>query len=272
MNRRADEVSFDDFIECLCAAHLSSYVEGPFRERSGVIIIGPPSVLKSTFLSIVSDNYPNALELSDVNVPGLIDIRDQLASGIIRTLVISDLGKLYERHPSTALNLEGHLRALSGEGFAAASFQDSRINRLRARATLLSAMVPQIQEEHFKRWENTGFNRRYIWPLVTLQDPDMLTRAVEEWRLIDFGSQRLPVKPVQKTIPNLTTQSQRIALGKLLKWQPGGGMHATQQALLARMLGVLMWHYKRARIKRDPMEVLRGFGKTLHEGGAQLVA
>jgi len=268
--RRPGEVSFEDFIECLCAVHLSSYVEGPFRERSGLMVVGPPSVLKSTLLAVVSDNYPNALELSDVNVPGLVDLRDQLASGVIRTLVLSDLGKIYERHPSTALNLEGHLRALSGEGFAAASFQDSRINRLKARCSLLAGMVPDVQEQNFKRWEKTGFNRRYLWALIMLDDPEMLMRAVEEWRLLDFGMRGLPSLPVTKTIPNLTTPRQRRELGKFLKWQPGGGMHATQLALLSRMLGVLLWHYKRARIRKDAFEVVAAFARTLQEGGAAL--
>ena len=266
----AGDLPVDAFIECLFAVHLSSYVAGPFHERSGLMVVGPPSVLKSTLLSFVPRNYPNAIELSDVNVPGLIDLRDQLASGVLRTLVLSDLGKIYERHPTTARNLEGHLRAMTGEGFTAASFQDSRINRLRARGTLMAAMVPELQEEHFKRWENTGWNRRFLWSLIVLHDPHLLTRAVERWQLLDFHLRSVPPIPSGE-IPNLTTVAQRRALNAMLRWQPGGGQHATQLTLMTRMLAVLIWHYRRSKLRGSPMDTMALFARSLAEGGASLV-
>lgn len=269
--RIPEHCRFGSFIEALCAAHLSSYVEGPFKERSGLMVVGPPSVLKSTLLGVVGKNYQNALELSDINVQSLVDLRDQMASGVIRTLIISELGKIYERHPSTARNLEGHLRALTAEGFSAASFQDSRMNRLVARCTLLTAMVPGLQEEHFKRWESTGFNRRFLWSLVTLADPQMLTKAVEQWTLFDFGVTAMPLIPTNGKIPNLATPAERHELNKWLKWQPGGGMHATQLTLLSRMLSVLVWHYRRTKSKRKAMDTIQEFSLTLQNGGAVLV-
>lgn len=264
-------VTFEDYLECICAVHLASYVESPFKEHGGLMIVGPPAVMKSTLLDVLDRNYPDVVQLSDVNVQTLVDLRDQIGNENIRSLVMPEYGKLYERHPATATNLEGHIRALVAEGFSAASFEDSRMNRLRARCTVLAAMTPTLQNDHFKRWENTGFSRRFLWSLIRLRDPMMLTQAVEEWRLIDFGFKRAPAIPAEGTIPNLVNSRQRKQLAHLLKRQPGGGAHATQLSLLARMLAVLVWHYKRTGTKRRAMDTVQAFASTLGDGGAALV-
>src|SRR6266576_2452014 len=77
-------ITFEDYLECLCAVHLASYVDWPFKERSGVFVVGPPSVFKTTFLEIAQEHYADAVEVSDLNVQSLIDLRDQMASNVIR--------------------------------------------------------------------------------------------------------------------------------------------------------------------------------------------
>lgn len=269
---RPAQVTFEEYLECLCAAHLASYVDSPFKERGGIMIVGPPSVLKSTLLDVVAVNYPEVVQVSDLNVQTLIDMRDQIASGIIKTLIMPDFAKLYERHSSTARNLEGHVRALTGEGFQGASFEDQRQNRLHARCAVLSAMTPKTQTENFKRWEDSGFSRRFLWSLVVLDDPTMLTDAVEKWRLIDFRLRRAPPLPDSGLIPSRrVTREMRHKLLDSLRKQPGGGMHATQLSLLARMLAVLVWHYGRSGDKRSPLKTILTFANTLRSGGAVLV-
>lgn len=265
------QITFEEYLESLCAAHLASYVESPFKEHGGLMIVGPPSALKSTLLDVVAKNYHDVVQVSDLNVQSLVDMRDQIASGVIKTLIMPDFAKIYERHSSTSKNLEGHIRALTGEGFQAASFEDQRQNRLVARCTVLSAMTTKTQGENFKRWEDSGFNRRFLWSLIVLKDPTVLTKAVEDWRLIDFGLKRAPPLPDSGSIPSRATRLMRQRLLQTLRHQPGGGMHATQLSLLCRMLAVLIWHYERSGYKRSAMKTVLAFANTFRPGGAVLV-
>lgn len=267
---RGADITFEEYLECVCAAHLACYVDSPFKERGGLFIVGPPSAFKTTFLEITETYYRDAVELSDINVQSLVDLRDQMASGVIRSLIVPDLGKLYERHPSTARNLEGHIRALAGEGFTAASFEDSRMNRLRARATILGAMTPKTQADNFKRWEDTGFSRRFLWSLVTLKDPRLQEEAVIRNELIDFGLRRAPPLPTTLTIPSkYVTPDMRRKLLETIRRQPGGA-HATQLSLLSRMLAVLMWHYARTHSHRSALRTVLTFAQSFGETGATL--
>lgn len=267
----AAPLSVGILLEILCAVHLSSYVDSPFADRGGLMIVGPPGVLKSTFLGLLDRNYNDAINISDINVRSLNDLRDQIASKTIRTLVIPEYAKLHERHLYTAKNVEGHVRALVGEGFTSASFEDSRINRLRARCTVLSAMTPKFQTDHFKDWEDSGFNRRFLWSLVRLKDPDLLERAVEDWRLVDFRIAHIPPAPASDSIPNMTTVEERRELRRLVKYQPGGS-HAIQIALLSKVLATLKWWYRlRKRPEREAVVTVRSFAQSLGKEGAELI-
>lgn len=259
-------------VEMLCAAHLSSYVDSPFPDRGGLFIVGPPSVLKSTLLEMLDHHYHDAVTVSDINARSLGDLRDQIAAKVIRTLVIPEYAKLHERHPYTAANVEATLRALVGEGFSAPSFEDARINRLRARVTMLSGMVPKFQVDHFRAWEDSGFNRRFLWCLVRLKDQELLERAVEEWARVDFKIRHIPIAPDGDVpIPQLTTKAERAELRTLIKYQPGGS-HTIQLALLVKMLAVLKWWYGMIRRPtREAMVNLRLFSQCLGKEGAELV-
>jgi len=259
-------------VEMMCAAHLSSYVVSPFPDRGGLMVIGPPSVLKSTLLEMLDHHYHDAVTVSDINARSLADLRDQIAAKVIRTLVIPEYAKLHDRHPYTAVNVEGVLRALVGEGFSSPSFEDARINRLRARVTLLSGMVPKFQVDHFRAWEDSGFNRRFLWCLVRLKDPELLERAVEEWHRVDFKIRHVPIAPEGDVpIPQQTTKLERAELRGMVKYQPGGS-HTIQLALLVKMLAVLKWWY--SAVRRPQGEALRNmrlFALTLGKEGAELV-
>lgn len=258
-------------IEALCAMHLSSYVDSPFHDRGGLFIVGPPSVLKSTLLEYVARNYSDAVVLSDVNARTLDDLREPIAAKSIRSLFITELRKLYERHSYTASNVEGTIRALAGEGFGAASFGDGRINQLVARATFLSALQPSFQQEHFKKWETSGFNRRFLWCLVRMNDPHIFERAVEEWERIEFGLTHIPMAPAGSRIPNTTTKLERRELGTLVRYQPGGAV-AVQFQLLCKMLAVFKWWYKIiGRRERAALAAIRTFAPTLGREGAEII-
>lgn len=258
-----------DLVEVLCAAHLASLVEGPFNERGGIMVVGPPGVLKSTFVSTLDHHYQDAIMMSDVNVKSLVRMRDAIASGKVNTLVLPELAKVYERADVTSMNVEGTLRALTAEGFSAASFEDSRVNRLQARAVVIAALTPSLVETHFSAWEESGFNRRFLWCLIRLSDPTALERAAVNWKRIDFRIRHVPLAPLGSKIPNLTEHAERKRLAVLVKYQPGGD-HAIQIQLMVRILAVLRWWYNETGDRRDPMQTVEAFAVSLGRAGAEL--
>lgn len=265
----AGPVSLATMTDVLYAAHLAAYVESPFEDRGGLMLVGPPASLKSAMLAVLDRHYHNALMLSDVNMPTLVNQRPAMAQGTIRTLVLPELQKVYERDPRTAVNVEGTLRALVAEGFASASYEDPRPNRTLARCMVVGGMTQETQALNFKRWEDTGFNRRFLWPLIQLDNPEVLEEAVLEWLALDFDGKSFPPLPASR-IPNTTTRAERDTLRNLVKYQPGGS-HATQLSLLVKMLAVLKWWNKErgARIPQA-METVREFARTLQRTGARL--
>jgi hypothetical protein len=207
--------------------------------------------------------------LSDINVKSLIKLRDAIASGKVNTLVLPEFAKIYERADSTARNVEGTLRALAAEGFSAASFEDSRINRLTARAMVIGALTPATVDLHFTEWEESGFNRRFLWVLMRLADPIALERAAVNWTRINFRMAHVPLAPLGATIPNNTTLRERQRLASIAKYQPGGD-HAIQIQMLIRMLAVLRWWYAESGQKRNAMETMEAFAPALGKNGVSL--
>lgn len=258
-----------ELVEILCAAHLGNMVESPFKERGGIMLVGPPGVLKTTFVSALDSQYQDVVMMSDINVKSLVRFRDPIAAGKINTLVLPELAKVYERLDATAKNVEGTLRALAAEGFTAASFEDSRINRLTARAMIVGAMTPSVLDNHFTEWEETGFNRRFLWALIKLADPMALERAAVNWQRIEFRQAHVPQFPLGETIPNLTTHRERQRLANMVKYQPGGD-HAIQLQLMVRILAVLRWWYTEMGFSRNAMETMEKFAPALGKNGVAL--
>ncbi len=259
-----------ELVEILCAAHLGVMVEGPFKERGGIMVVGPPGVLKTTFVGVLDQQYQDAVMMSDINVKSLVQMRDAIASGKINTLVLPEFAKIYERADVTAQNVEGTIRALAAEGFSAASFEDSRINRLTARAMVIGALTPAMVDKRFTGWEESGFNRRFLWALIKLSDPIALERAAVNWTRINFRMQHVPLAPLGVTISNQTTQRERQRLASIAKYQPGGD-HAIQIQLLIRILAVLRWWYAESGQKRNAMETMEAFAPALGKNGVALM-
>lgn len=264
-----EHVRIETMIEVMYALHLSAYVEGPFKDRGGMMLVGPPGVLKTSILNVLERSYPNVVTLSDVNAQMLVELRGQIAQEAIRTLVIPELAKLYERDPRVASNVEGTLRALVAEGFRAASFEDARVNRIEARCLVIGALTEHLHGKHFGDWEHSGFNRRFLWPVVTI-NADVLDRAVHDWRYLILDRGQVPPVPAEP-IPQQTNDEERSALRMMVKDQPGGS-HAAQFALMVKMLAVLQWWYARiGRTRDDAFMRMHEFAATLGKNGAQIV-
>ncbi len=237
-----------------------------------MMIVGPPGVLKTTAVEILDKQYADAVSVSDINAQGLVALRDAIAASAIRTLILPELRKLYERHPTTAQNVEGTLRAMAAEGFSNASFEDQRINTRKARVTIVGAITPDTFRSQYDRWDASGFHRRFLWPMVNLENPRALEDAVIDWQRINFNLPSVPRAPLSgETIPNLTSADERRMFGVWAKYQPGGS-HTVQMQLLTKMCSVLRWWTEQAKVtERDPMETLEAFSKSLGKEGATIM-
>lgn len=257
-------------VEIICAVHLAPYVEGTLEQRGGLMLVAPPGALKSTLVEM-THTYPDALSLTDVNVSMLVDLRDSLAGGNVSTLVFSEFAKLYERNPQTATNIEGTLRALVSEGFAGASFQDHRVNRRKAFATIIAAMPQSVVDKNFKRWEESGFNRRFLWSVYGVKGTHILDEAAGELRRLDFGVRDVPrVPPLGLSIPFTLTTSEKQRVRQYVSQQPGGS-HTQQIQLLTRVWSVLKWWHHERDTPKECEATIQAFAKSLSRDGTDLV-
>jgi len=250
-------------VEVICAIHLGSYVEGFNQHRGGLMLVGPPGVMKSSFLDFL-EPYPDAVILSDLNNEALMEMKGAMVTNAIRTLVIPEFQKLYERDPRTAANVEGSIRALTEEGFRGASFESSQVARFKARACVIGAMTDDTQLQHWQSWKN-GFSRRFLWSLIKLHDPDLLMRAVDQWKR--HGLDVLcPKSPAPHNIEMSLSVKERVGMRGFVKYQPKPANFSYE--LLCRVACVLRWHYKQTHQKdKDALKTVREFSLSLGKEG-----
>lgn len=256
----------ETLLEVICATHLAHFIQSPYDHRGGLWLVGPPGQLKTTMLEVL-DVYENALTLTDINTQSLDKLRSRMSGGVVDTLVIPDMQKLYERDPRTAANLEGNFRALVSEGYRGASYTDAGIRRFRASCTIIGAMSEDLVERYNTHWEATGFSRRFLWGLIRLQNEDLLMQAVENWKLADLGSIHIPPVPIAD-IPDMLTKAERKRLRAFIRYQPAPRTIPYQ--LICKIANVLRWHYKRTRRKKDAMNTMAEFALCLGREGANL--
>lgn len=249
------------FFEVICAVHLSSYVEGPWQSRGGLMVVGPPNALKTTFLKVAAE-YPNAFPLTDLNSVQLGKMKTSITAGEIRTLVFTDIQKLFERHSFTAGNLEGNIRALVDEGFQGAKFDSNqRVNRTIAKAGVIAALTNSFYDENADRWLDNGFARRFLWAFIKLNDPEILAEAVEDWEKLEFGNATIPPIPTNQTVPNSLTKQERHSLYECVKFQYG--RQAIPYQLICKIACVLRWYYQRIGKKENAVEICKEFASCL---------
>lgn len=261
----SQRIPIQTMMDVISAAHLAHYVQSPFQSRGGIFLVAPPGAMKSTMLSVL-ESYPDAIVMTDLNTQSLGHLRESITGGNINTIAISDLQKIYERHASVAMNLEGTIRALIDEGWKGAAFQDARIARLSARCHFIGGMTGDLAEQHFTRWLATGFMRRFMYVLYRLEDPSVLGDSVADWSLLDI--QWSPIAPPvgsNKVIPSTLTKAEREKIRKFLRVQHS---EAVPFQMLCKMAEVLAWHYKRSGSKKRAMETIEEFSGTLGREGA----
>ena len=256
-------------VECLKAVHLSSYVQASNPHTGGLFLVGPPGVMKSFFLEAL-DHYETAVPLTDVNTQNLVGLKSKFTNSSLRTLVMPEFQRIYERDPRTAAGVEGSLRALVEEGFRGASFEDSTIQRFRARATVIGAITDSFQERNWRRWEETGFARRFLWCLIRLQNAELLMESVASGHMLGFtdADEMIPMNTPPGSIPDLLTEGERRDLRYLVKKQPKPAN--VPYEMVCRIAAVLKYYYQERNSKRNHMQIVKEFGNCLL-GGADIV-
>lgn len=266
----ASTATVQDILSLLAAVHLSSYVDSPFADRGGLMLVGPPGVLKTTCVNFLDHSFADVLVLSDINAQGLARIKEQFSSGSIRSLILPELGKVYQRHSSTSSNVEGTIQALAGEGFHSASFEDATISRLTARATVIAAMTGDTREQHATEWQSSGFSRRFLWALVSLQDPTALDRAQIDGKMLEIAIAEAPRIPAGGVITNYTTRDERQVIAGWCKYQPTP--HTVQISLLIKAWAVLKWWARQQRRSEQvAFKTLQRAAAAFSRNGVELI-
>jgi hypothetical protein len=254
-------------IEVLSAIHLSSFINSPFPDRGGIMLVGPPGSLK-TAISEVLDNYPSAIILSDLTVKQGARLREDISSEKTTTLAFSDFAKLYQRAAAGAANIEGFLRALTGEGFRRANWEDSRMTVIPARACVVACMTERLYTQKYGDWLDDGFARRFLWSHFKLADPWAITNAIIKGVRLEFGSEngfnpKIPTS--KKTISAAIPEAESKKLLTMLRHQPGREIGLI---VMQKMLCALRWKFPKE--PERGMAILEDFSESLTRTGTSL--
>lgn len=253
-------------IEILDAAHCTAFVDSPFYQRGGIMLVGPPETLRTTMIDIALGQHPSALVVNDLNMKSLTGLKDDFTSGRYSTIGFRDYQKLYERASSTSSNVEGTLRGLMEEGFTQTSHEDPTAAATKARALLIAAVVESMYKLRAPIWKQSGYLRR--WMICLLYMPAMsrskLIQSVHEWKPLEFdGIKRIaPTTP----IPYNITEEESKRLQLMVKEQPS---QSTPFVLLKKIYCVLKWKYK-----EDPgkvADIMSDFAPCLKREGIGVI-
>lgn len=263
-------VSSENFLEALCGFHLASYVESPFNDRGGVMLVGPPSVLKTAFLDVLENSYSTAVSMSEINARQLADMSPTFYNNAIRSIIFPDVENLYGGDPRTAGRLERALMALTGESRRVVAYdEDARFQKFQSRCTIFGAMTEKFFRRNARRWEDTGFHRRFLWCVFTLKDANILMDAVERWMLADIGDIRIPKEPTNGVIRNSLKDEERAEIRSWLDIRERP--HEIRFQLLCKATCALRDHYTKRRIMKDPIKTMHGFAETIQQNAAKML-
>ncbi len=262
-------VSVNSMIEGLCAVHLASYVMSPSHDRGGVMLVGPPGVLKTSMLDVLDQNYQNALSVSNAFMQTMSKLQSAFYNGSIRSLCFPDLQSVYAGDPRTAGRIEQMMMQLAGEATRTiGGDQDSRYAKFKGYCTIFACMTDTFHQSRANKWEQSGFLRRFVWSTYTLEDPDILIRALIEWTRADLGSFRIPEIPTSNYIKDSLNSEERKEIFSWLRYQPGP--HEIQLQVLCRSVAALRWHYEKIGSRKNAMTTMREFSETLQKDAALL--
>jgi hypothetical protein len=261
-------VPISSVIEVLQAAHLTCYVDSPFSQRSGVLLVSPAGQLKTSMLEVVNDTFHNFKLVSDLNGNNLLAMQEDLFSGHYPTFAFKDMIKLYERNKSTSANLEGTLRAMVEEGWTGSTQKDSRIAEAPIRLMIMGGMTKAMYDRKLSDWIDTGFARRFLWCHYKLEDPDAIGDAIEKQEKIPITGLANWPQASRRSIPFKLDDRERREIRTWMKNQVG--KDGSPYSLLLKIAVVLKWRNEKLKKEDDHMKVLREFARLLQNKYAEV--
>lgn len=262
-------IRIESLIEGVCALHIASYVQSPYRDRGGLMLTGPAGVLKTTILDVLDNNYHNALSISNSHMSTMRKLQPAFYNGQVRSLCFPDLQSIYAGDPRTASRIEQMMMQLSGEATRTiGGDEDSRYAKFKGYCTMFAAMTPNFYTSHINKWDEQGFSRRFLWGTYTFLDPEILMRAIAQWTRANIGDVLIPQCPINGLIPDSLNQNDREEIQSWLRHQPQP--HEIQFQVMCKATSALAWHYKRSKIKKHAMTTMREFAEILQHDAALL--
>lgn len=246
-------------VEVSAAAAMSYQVDSRFDQRGGLILVSFPGHLKTSILKTIISAVPKAVGYSDLTTQDLIDIKSEISQGLIQTIALYELQKIYERRPDTASNIIGNVRALMDEGFAGRGKDASFL----ARAMILAATTPDSYDAHLKEWKSTGFSRRVLVCKYRLRHRDVVRDAIIEDEPLKLGRHVNFIAPMGQ-IPLKISYSESLRLARMLHAQA----EDTALILAKKIVSVLKWKAAAQHLKDNSMELFEDFSEGLNSSEA----
>lgn len=251
-------------IQFLDAAVDTKHIAGPFDERGGIMIVAPPGSLKTTVIDNALSAHADTIICSDLNVHQWMKIKDEFISQRYTAMGFPEFEKLYQRHSSTAANLEGIIKALVSEGYGTGPGGDPRMPRILARGLVIGGITVDCFERKYNEWQKNGFLRRFLWIVTAVHNPNLIVEAIHDWKKISLG--RVIVRPANGIIEVDMPREKSVYLEKMMKEQPG--LHGTGLVLIKKICSVLQW---KLQDENKVNEILEDISPALSKRGARLI-
>lgn len=262
MIKKEEAVDINVVIESLIAAHFTSFVQSPFDERGGIFLVSPPQQLKSSIIKKLKI-FPDAMVVSDLNYQQVNVVREDMCTGRYSTLAFVEFNKVYQRNPTTAVNLEGTLASLVCEGWSGPPHEDQRAAKDESRCLVIGGMTKSTYTARLQQWMENGFAQRFLWCHYKLDDDAIIGDAIQHQQPIDLSGE-IWVQPNGPITWNLSQEETSI-IRTWVSNQPGN--EKLPYSLLLKMAVVLKWRYSKTSSKvKDAnlhMRVLGQFKRLL---------
>lgn len=258
-------MKFETMVEICAAMHLSSEIQGDFKQRGGLIFVAPPGQLKTTAIEIV-ELFPHSRVVSNLTVKALSTMRQDFLSGAIKTMAFSDLENIYRRHSSVSSQIEGVLMGLVEEGFRNPAFSDQRTSVLPAQCAIVGGIAIKAYEERISSWLDSGFARRFLWSKYTAHEDvvKQLEQSIVDWKkraLVNGFTMKIPVNPI--TVEITKEESEKILWQLRFQYD-----RRTPFVISKKIVGVLLWKFGKNRKKA--WDIWNDFAESLQKDGAIL--
>jgi hypothetical protein len=249
--------------EVLDAAHLTHYISSNYSERGGIMVIGPPGVLKTALIKAALEGQSHQAIVTDLNMVSLKGMRDSMLSGSYKTLAFPDFQKLYERKAESAANVIGVIKALIDEGFNKFATEATNTPIFTIRCLIMAAMTYSFYMDRIDEWRASGLERRCLWPAIKLKDPHRMMEYAHKLERIKLNG--IPRIISTSGIPFDVSETESKWLLRLSNLQD---QELTPFILLKKIFAVLKFKY--FNDKEKAVTIIEQFCQCINGGFGEL--